>query len=122
RARPAAARGRAAQRPAVVGEAGRLGAAALDLAAHRAAGAARPGRCAPGLLRARGLRAVERPDPGPRLPRDRHARPAAAAARRPARAPTRLRGAVAAQRRIDPGPGHRPGRAEEDPFRIAGAV
>src|SRR3546814_10205797 len=72
-----------------------LPAAAVDLAADRTRRAAAVRRPAPGLLRARGLRPVQRPDPRPRLPRERHAFAAASAARRPAGPQARLRGAVA---------------------------
>src|SRR5690606_27080121 len=114
-----------ARAPAVVVAPARRPARALDRAEDPAGGRPRQ-RWPTGLLRARGLRAVECPDPGPRLPPGRHALAAAPAARRSARPQARLRGAVAAQRRQHPGarrqPGHQqaPG-AGEVAFGLAGA-
>src|SRR3546814_5783367 len=60
---PAAVRGPAARTPPAVGPHARPPAAAVDLAADRTRRAAAVRRPAPDLLRARGLRPVQRPDP-----------------------------------------------------------
>src|SRR5690606_21995785 len=94
---PAAGRHPAARAPSAVVAPARAPAAAVDLAADRTRRPRRPRRPAPGLLRTRGLRPFERPDPRPRLPRTGPALTVAAAAGRPAGPQARLRGAVAAQ-------------------------
>ena len=84
-------------------------------------GTGRPGpirrRPAPGLLRARGLRPVQRADPGQGLPPGRPALAAGAAAARPDRAQARLRGPVAPQRLA---PDSRPAPDHAHPLRLAG--
>ena len=85
--------------PPLVGTPAGQAARAVDRAEHRAAVAAAADRRAPGLLRARGLRPVQRADPRARLPRSRPAVAAAPAAGRSAGPQARLRRAVAAQRR-----------------------
>src|SRR5690606_30706841 len=128
RARPGACRPGARGPPSttVVGAPARAPAGTLDRAEHRAAGPGRQPRWPPGLLCARGLRHVQRPDPRPRLPRGRAGIAAGAAARRPAGPPARPRRPAAAQRRQRPGPAHpdrHPAQApeEEKPLRLAGA-
>ena len=108
--------------PALVGTPARQTARTLDPARFRTAVADAVLRRPPGLLRARGLRPVERADPRPRLPRSRPAVADAADARRPARPQARLCRAVAPPCQHPQGARRDARAGTQDPFGLAGAA